>query len=249
MPKPPYLLQYSVLISFHVMYHPSCNMLLLSLLTLASLRPAPVVDVCVAIKPDWFTALRWSLLGQKEDSATRRISQSTACETAVNFSDFPVTNLMVPIALLPQVNLDIYQKYEEIMLRRPEKVFALQARGMRKHSSYSGPCGHQEAPGWVSCCLLSSLKCWSHFNFMWLYRQTFNKKANSWTDSNVCQVHLIPVCAWVWRLILELGSNMLDKMTSTQGFTWSSHTSPYLHQEMKLPWRCVNKKGNKYGRQ
>ncbi len=49
---------------------------------------------------------------------------------AGNLSNFSVTNAMVPIALLLQANLDVYQKFEEIMLQRPEKYkYVLQAQG------------------------------------------------------------------------------------------------------------------------
>lgn len=42
---------------------------------------------------------------------------------AVNFPDFPVTHVMIPFALPLQANLDIYQKFDEIMLQRPENIF------------------------------------------------------------------------------------------------------------------------------
>lgn len=59
-----------------------------------------------------------------------------------------MTNVMIPIALLLQADLGVYQNFEAIMLRGTENlnIIALPAQGIRKQGSCLGPSGHQEAP-------------------------------------------------------------------------------------------------------
>lgn len=86
-------------------------MLLLSLLTLARLRGGTCVrSVCgqqglTDLQPSGGGLSHW------ENQSEHWIWN------AVNFYDFYMTNAMVPITPLLQANLDIYQKFEEILFQ------------------------------------------------------------------------------------------------------------------------------------
>lgn len=134
---------------------------------------------------------------------------------AVNFSDFPVTHVMIPFALPLQANLDIYQKFDEIMLQRPENIFlCCKPEAWGSTAAAQGPVATMR-PSWLNCFILE-FRYWRHL--IWMSAR-----------------FLIPLNSILTQtLSLWIGDSMFQTIIETQAFC----RFPFLMISISK-WSCL----------